>query len=152
MLRRAGAEDCLKVYELICDMEQKELPPERFRAIFRAQLSDGRYCCLVEERDGALIGVLNLRFEEQLHHADRIAEIMEFAVAPSFRNRGIGKDMLEQACRIAKERGCSQIEVACNRLRERTHRFYLREGMHSFHYKFSRSLDGNDTAENALGR
>ena len=91
-------------------------------------------------------------FEEQLHHTEYIAEIMEFAVDAAFRGQGIGKAMLEEACKIAREQGCSQIEVACNQLRVDTHRFYLREGMHNFHYKFSKSLAGNDTDVNAIGR
>ena len=60
--------------------------------------------------------------------------------------------MLEEAYRIAKEHGCSQIEVACNQLREDTHQFYLREGMHNFHYKFSKSLEENDTVLNTIGK
>ena len=152
MYRKAAASDCKKVYDLICDMEGRALPFDRFQKIFCSQLSSKQFYCLVNDRDDQVIAVLNLRFEEQLHHAEYIAEIMEFAVEAAFRNLGIGKAMLEEACRIAGEQGCSQIEVACNQLREDTHRFYVREGMHNFHYKFSKSLSGNDTAENAIGK
>ena len=152
MYRKAMINDCTKVYDLICDMERKELPFDRFQKIYDNQLASDQYYCLVYAQDDRIIAVLNLRFEEQLHHSDHIAEIMEFAVEQSHRNRGIGRDMLAQACRISRERGCAQIEVACNQLRENTHRFYLREGLHAFHFKFSKSLDGNDTSENALGK
>ena len=152
MYRKATACDCENIYDLICDMEHKELPFKRFQKIFCDQLADEHYYCLVYEQEDSIIAVLNLRFEEQLHHSDNIAEIMEFAVRGSNRNRGIGKDMLAEACRISKEHGCIQIEVSCNQLREDTHRFYLREGMHNFHFKFSRLLDGNDTSVNALGK
>ena len=152
MYRQATLDDCSAVYELICDMEQKALPFDRFREIYCGQLRSGSYYCLVREQDRQVIAALNLRFEEQLHHADRIAEIMEFAVRSGFKSRGIGKDVLEQACRVAREHGCSQIEVACNQLRKDTHRFYLREGMHNFHFKFSKRLSGPDAAENRIGR
>ncbi len=152
MYRKATIHDCADIYDLICDMERRELPFDRFREIYGRQLTDEQYYCLVCEREGSVIAVLNLRFEEQLHHSDTIAEIMEFAVREACRNQGTGKDMLAQACRISREHGCVQIEVACNQLRENTHRFYLREGMHNFHFKFSRALDGNDTAVNALGK
>lgn len=152
MIRKAEWNDCEAVYRLICDMESRVLPYERFSEIFRSQLGREDFCCLVDEQDGRVLAVLNLRFEEQLHHAERIAEIMEFSVDPACRNQGLGKQMLECACRTAKEHGCTQIEVACNQLRTDTHRFYLREGMHNFHYKFSKSLTGTDPAENAIGR
>ena len=144
--------DCESIYDLICDMENGLLSYHSFKKIYSAQLSNIQYYCLVFEHEKRVIGVLNLRFEEQLHHAGSIAEIMEFAVESNFRNMGIGKSMLEEACRIAKERGCLQIEVACNQLREKTHRFYFREGMHNFHYKFSKSLTGIDSTKNAIGR
>ena len=150
--RKAEIGDCAQIYDLICDMERKKLPFDRFKRIFCAQLRSKYYYCLVNDDGGHVIAVLNMRFEEQLHHAENIAEIMEFAVEAVFRNQGIGKAMLEKACRIAKARGCSQIEVACNQLREDTHRFYAREGMHNFHHKFSKSLTENDTAINALGK
>lgn len=152
MYRKADRKDCQRVYELICDMEQKQLPYDRFRAIFERQLQSENYCCLVLEESGTVIGELNLRFEEQLHHAERIAEIMEFAMDATYRNRGLGAELFAYACDTAREQGCVQIEVACNQLRTDTHRFYLREGMHNFHYKFSKPLIGEDTVENALGK
>lgn len=152
MFRKAELNDCLKLYQLICDMESKQLPWERFSEIYQKQLKDPDYDCLVYEQDGKVLGVLNLRFEEQLHHSERIAEIMEFVLDGTVRKQGVGKKMLATACQRAKERGCTQIEVACNQLRTDTHRFYLREGMHNFHYKFSKSLIGQDSDENALGK
>lgn len=150
--RKASINDCKQVYRLICEMEYKQLPYDRFSAIYYEQMDRRQYDCLVCERDHTVIGVLNLRFEGQLHHSAYIAEIMEFAVDPAYRNQGVGKKMLAQACQIAQNFGCEQMEVACNQLRTDTHRFYLREGMHNFHFKFSKSLLGDDAPENIIGR
>ncbi len=152
MICKAEKEDVKRVYELICDMEQSALPYEQFQRIFLTQLEDEAYYCLVCRREGELVAVLNLRFEEQLHHAGKIAEIMELAVDRRYRNRGLGRELLERACALAKERRCMQIELACNQLRRDAHRFYLRQGMSCYHYKFSRSLTGEDPGENRLGR
>lgn len=152
MYRKATLNDCEKVYHLICNMERKQLPFDRFYLIYQEQINNRHYYCLVCEYDNNIIGVLNLRFEEQLHHSACIAEIMEFAVDEAYRKQGVGKGMLANACQIAKDFGCMQIEVACNQLRKNTHRFYLREGMHNFHFKFSKSLNGNDTEENIIGK
>ena len=62
------------------------------------------------------------------------------------------KEMFAKAVQFAKDFGCTQIEAACNQLRTDTHRFYLREEMHNFHFKFSKSLTSSDTAENAIGK
>lgn len=137
MICKAEKADVKRVYELICDMEQSTLPYGEFERIFLAQLEDGAYYCLVCRREGELVAVLNLRFEEQLHHAGKIAEIMELAVDGSYRNRGLGRELLE---------------LACNQLRRDAHRFYLRQGMSCCHYKFSRSLTEEGPGENRLGR
>ena len=151
MYRKATLDDCERIYHLICDMECRQLPYDSFAAIYREQLSHVHYYCLVCECDNTLIGVLNLRFERQLHHAECIAEIMEFSIHSAYRKQGIGREMFERACQLSRDFGCTQIEVACNQLRMDTHRFYLREGMHNYHFKFSKSLVGNDLAENAIG-
>ena len=152
MYRTARIEDCEAVYRLICDMEAKTLPRGRFEDIFQKQCADSDYECLLREEEGRVIGMLNLRFEEQLHHAAAIAEIMEFVVAADRRGQEVGKALFARACERARERGCVQIEVACNRLRSDTHRFYLREGMKDYHFKFSLDLTGSAPEENVLGR
>ena len=138
--RKATLMDCEKVYSLICDLEAKDLPFEKFRKIYCEQLNSKHYYCLLGENDNNLLAVLNLRFEEQLHHTECIAEIMEFVVDASCRSQGIGKQMLEKAFQISESYGCTQIEVACNQRRTNTHRFYLREGLNNSHYKFSKKL------------
>lgn len=152
MYRKSGEKDCKAIYELICDMENKQLPYDIFEEIYRNQLARKDMYCIILEENGKVQAMLNLRFEEQLHHCEKIAEIMEFVVDAGSRDIGVGKEVLEEACRVAREYGCSQIEVACNQLRKDTHRFYEREGMHNFHYKFSRRLMGEDSNDNVLGR
>lgn len=63
-----------------------------------------------------------------------------------YRNQGIGKELLAEGCRIARQNGCSQIEAACNQTRKEAHRFYLREGMENGHFKFSGRLSENETS------
>ena len=152
MYRKSEEKDCKAIYDLICDMENKQLPYDIFEEIYRNQLARKDMYCIILEENGKVQAMLNLRFEEQLHHCEKIAEIMEFVVDAGSRDIGVGKEVLEEACRVAQEYGCSQIEVACNQLRKDTHRFYEREGMHNFHYKFSRRLMGEDSNDNVLGR
>lgn len=150
--RMAKEADCKAVYDMICDMEAKSLPWDAFAAIFRRQLENPGHAMIVCEEGGAVMAVLHLRIEEQLHHAGPVAEIMEFVVKDGWRSRGRGAEILDYACRYAEKRGCGQIEVACNQLRRDTHRFYQRQGMQNFHYKFSKGLGGVRFDENVLGR
>ena len=151
VIRPAEERDLNAVYALVCDMEEKELPCGAFAEIFRAQLASPDYLCLVCELGGEAVAECNLRFEYQLHHAARIAELMELAVDKSRRNRGLGAELLRAAQAAALAQGCVQLELACNTLRTDAHRFYEREGFRRYHFKFSKTLTGPD-GENALGR
>lgn len=88
--RKGKADDWKIVYDLICDMEGTELPAEAFRGIYDEKMDDFRFYCLLAEENGEVLGVLNLRFEKQLHHAAAVAEIMEFSVSPACRGHGVG--------------------------------------------------------------
>lgn len=107
MYRKATLNDCEKIYKLICDMECKQLPFKRFFVIYREQMNNRHYYCLIYEQENNIVGVLNLRFEEQLHNSEYIAEIMEFAVDSTYRKQGIGKEMFTKACELAKGFGCT---------------------------------------------
>ena len=150
--RSAISEDCPFVYEMICDMEAKTLPYSAFQSIFLQQIVSTEHDFVLAESSGAVVAFIHLRYENQLHHAGRIAEIMEFVVKDEYRNKGFGRELLAYAEHLAGNRSCVQIEVACNQLRRSTHRFYLREGMKNYHYKFSKILSGPVFDQNVLGR
>lgn len=152
IIRTAFFNDCPAIHSLICEIENCQLPYQRFSHIFQNQLDSPLYENLVCEDEGKILGVLNLRIEDQLHHTAPMAEILEFAVSPDCRSQGIGHKMMAAACDLARTRGCGQIEVACNQLRSDAHRFYLRERMQNYHYRFSRNLLDDTPIQNTLGR
>ena len=51
MVRKGKAEDCRGIYELICDMEEKELPWDVFSQMYREMLVDSRHVFLVWEEE-----------------------------------------------------------------------------------------------------
>ncbi len=151
-IRKVTAGDCKDVYALICEMEENRLPFDKFERIFKGQMADDGFVCLVCKDGGKVIGCVNLRMEWQLHHAARICEIMELAVASGYRGNGVGRRLFDAACAEAKAKGCVQIEVCCNRLRTKAHHFYETCGMNNFHYKFSLDFNAGGKYGNRLGR
>ena len=151
MVRLAGYGGLNEIYRLICELERSELDFNGFNRTFREQLDHPDYSCWIWEEEGKIIGCLNLRMENQLHHAAKVAEIMELAVTDGHRSEGIGKQLFDCACHAAKEKGCVQLEVCCNLIRERAHTFYECQGLNRFHYQFSMPLTGSVPSENKLG-
>ena len=140
MFRKATKEDAKDIYRLMCILEETTFDEVELSKIFYIQNQDNHYYALVYEQDNVVKGILNMRFELQLHHCAKIAEILEFVIDKDCRNKGIGKQMLELAIHIAKEQGCDQIELDSNQKRKDAHRFYEREGFTNTHYKFVKSI------------
>lgn len=141
MVRQAEIGDFDAVYALLCALEGVVLDRDAVSRIYAEVMENAASRVLVAERDGHVAGMLHLRFEAQLHHAARVAEIMELCVGESCRSQGVGAELVAKAQRIAEEAGASLIEVACNIKRGGAHRFYERQGLARTHYKFTRPLD-----------
>ena len=88
MIRRAVQADLPEIYQLICALEETAFPKEIFTWGYDAILANSSHLLLVAEEQGKVQGVLHLRMEFQLHHCDRIAEIMELIVSPAARSKG----------------------------------------------------------------
>ena len=140
MIRRMIAEDIEEVYGLVCELEEEELNRVTFMEIFMKILDGSQHICFVYETAGHIFGFIHLRWEEQLHHAGKVAEVMELDVAREYRSNGIGRALFEIGREWARDSGCIQLEVSCNQRRERSHAFYMDQGMAMTHYKFSLPL------------
>lgn len=145
IFRKATASDCADAFRLVCEIEKKRLPYTEFSTIFRQQLGNKQYFWLVCESKGAVVGFLNLRCEEQLHHCSRIGEILELVVDAAYRNQGIGKLLFDWACQVAREQGCTQVEGVCGQDWEDARQLYETSGMQNTHFKLTMALD--DAAE-----
>lgn len=92
-------------------------------------------------RDDCVKGVVHLEEVSDLIEEKKV-EIKALVVDERTRSQGIGRALIQEAGKWAKERGCSIAYLNCNIKRERTHDFYLREGFgllktsHVFERKF----------------
>jgi GNAT superfamily N-acetyltransferase len=70
------------------------------------------------------------------------AELEGLVVDESVRDRGIGRQLLDAAESWARERGCDEIRVRSNVVRERAHAFYHRHGYETIkaQYNFRKRL------------
>ena len=142
IIEDATQADAKRIWELICILEDLELPYGTFEDIYLHQLASEDYRCLVARTaPGApAVGAINLRLERQLHHAARVADIMELVVDPDARSGGVGHALFQAGCAAAREAACVQIELETSCWREGAHRFYEREGMTFDHRSYTMKL------------
>ena len=80
------------------------------------------YVCAVE--DGDVVGFGSLIIKNNLWQAGYLAHIDELIVSKERRGLGIGSALLAAVIAIAKEAGCSRVELDSAYHRSAAHEFY----------------------------
>ncbi|GLU51988.1 GNAT family N-acetyltransferase [Dyadobacter frigoris] len=134
-IRVATEKDEETVYNMICDLEDKEFDRESFNNVFHTNLAQDRIQYVIAELGGEPVGMGSCHTQFLLHHACVVAEIQEMYVSPQYRSKEIGKALVEKLIDFAKSKNALQIEVTSNNVRESAHRFYEKEGFKKSHVK-----------------
>jgi GNAT superfamily N-acetyltransferase len=128
-IRRAQVSDWKQIRLLL---DQLEYPgTEHFlEARIERLVNDPDEALLVyeDQTGGRILAFMSLHFIPQIALEGDFARISYFAVNERARGGGIGLALEEYCTGLARERGCSLIEVHCHTRRERAHAFYFRQG------------------------
>lgn len=103
------------------------VPLKDLRERFRKIISSKRHTLLVYEQSENILGWIHVECVEDLIEEDK-AEIKALIVDENSRGSGIGKALMDAAEKWAKTYQLHTIYLNCNILRDRTHKFYQREG------------------------
>jgi GNAT superfamily N-acetyltransferase len=103
----------------------------------RMMLTDGYLQAAVFEDDN-VVAVAGYRFMEMLY-AGKTLYVDDLNTDETRRSRGHGKSLMNWLKREAKERGCVQLQLDSGVQREKTHRFYFREGLtiNCYHFRIA---------------
>jgi GNAT superfamily N-acetyltransferase len=105
-----------------------------YTAAFRSIDADPAHLLVVAERDGQIVGTLQLSFLPGLARRGALrAQIEAVRVAQSERGSGLGAAMMEWAIDEARRRGCALVQLTSDKTRTNAHRFYARLGFVASH-------------------
>ncbi|MEU4745777.1 GNAT family N-acetyltransferase [Actinosynnema sp. NPDC023658] len=146
IIRRATAEDVPAIVAMLADDElgaSRESPGDLapYRRAFEAIDAAGHEVLAVAERDGEVVGTLQLTVLRGLSRrgASR-AQIEAVRVASGARGQGLGEELVRWAIDEAKARGCAVVQLTSDKSRVAAHRFYLRLGFTRSHEGFKLPL------------
>jgi ribosomal protein S18 acetylase RimI-like enzyme len=148
IFRRAIAPDLPAIVALLADdpigrgREQAgpQLDP-RYLAAFAAIEQDGNQLLAVAERDGGVIGCLQLSFIPGLAHTGMWrGQIEGVRLAASARGVGFGRAMLEWAISECRRRGCGLVQLTSDKRRAEAQRFYRALGFRATHEGYKLAL------------
>ena len=108
--------------------------PDCYTSAFKAIEQDPRNELIVAERDGALVGCLQLTFIPGLtRQGGERAQIDGVRVARALRGQGLGRRLFEWAIARARKRGCHLVQLTTDKSRAEAHDFYKSLGFVASH-------------------
>ena len=128
-LRFAGPDDAgtlLRFIRELADYEREPDAVEVTEATLRAQLGESPppFECLVAEVDGAAVGFALFFSTYSTWRGRRGIWLEDLFVSPAARGEGVGRALLVEIARLARERGCARFEWSVLDWNEPAHAFY----------------------------
>lgn len=147
-MRRAEAGDLLAIVALLADdpigQERESVGADldpRYAQAFAAIECDPNQLLAVADRDGQVIGVLQLSFIPGLTRRGAWrGQIEGVRVAAGERGGGFGRAMLEWAIAECRKRGCGLVQLTSDKRRTEAHRFYEGLGFRATHEGYKLAL------------
>jgi GNAT superfamily N-acetyltransferase len=136
-IRPAKSSDAPRIAELSGQLGYPAKPAEMAQRLRHIKPASQHAVLVAESTMPRVIGWLHVSVEPLLEVELR-AEVNGLVVADDERSRGAGALLLRAAEQWARKRGCKNMSVRSNVVRERAHQFYLRNGYE--HYKTQKAF------------
>lgn len=112
-IRFATPDDAATIHAFVVELAIYEREPDAVAcdaADLRDQMTRGAFECLLAERHGAPVGFALFFHNFSTWRGRRGLYLEDLFVQPAQRGHGIGKRLLSELARIARERDCARLE------------------------------------------
>ncbi|WP_420406310.1 GNAT family N-acetyltransferase [Nisaea sp.] len=148
IFRRAAEADLPAIIAMLADddlgrqREDTSVPvADCYQEAFTAIDQDGNQLLAVAEREGEIVGTLQLTFLPGLSHQGLWrGQIESVRVSSKIRGGGVGRQMLDWAIATCKARGCRIVQLTSDKSRTDAIRFYESLGFTASHEGFKLKL------------
>jgi GNAT superfamily N-acetyltransferase len=118
-------------------LDPQTLSDPRYRAAFDAITADPNHSLIVAERDGEVVGTLQISFIPGLPRFGMTRGVLENVhIRTDQRSNGLGSQMVQWAIQRCREAGCGMVQLTSNKVRLDAHRFYEKLGFAKTHEGF----------------
>ena len=144
--RQATRDDLQAIVDMLSDDHlgtTRESPDDLtpYEAAFEAIDRDPNQILVICEREGAIVGTMQLTITPGLSHKGASRMTVEgVRVHSDARGTGLGSDMIRWAVEKARERNCRMVQLTTDKSRPDAHRFYERHGFQPTHVGYKLKL------------
>ncbi len=139
-IRRITLNDLEKVFEIMKQLYKESLNYDKFQEIYKLKLTDENSYYVVAIENKQIVGILTAELQMKLHRVKKQIFIEDLIVDENFRNRGIGKELLQNAINYADDKACDVVELTSYIDNEKAHKFYENNGFIRHSYKFKKYI------------
>jgi GNAT superfamily N-acetyltransferase len=135
-VRRLSTDDEILAGRRVMRQLRPQIPEDAYLPTVRRMMeTDGYLQAAVFEGD-AVVAIAGYRFMEMLFSGKSLY-VDDLNTDETRRSRGHGQMLMDWLKREARERGCGQLQLDSGVQREKTHRFYFREGLtiNCYHFR-----------------
>ncbi len=140
IIRKFELNDLDRVFELLNELYEGKLKYDVFSKIYQDRLNNDTSYYVVSVIDNKVVGVLTSELEVKLTRERKQMYIDTIIVDKDYRNKGIGKALMENAINFAINNNCEIVELTSKLNNENAHRFYEGIGFKKHSYKFKKYL------------
>lgn len=137
-VRAATPEDVQEVYRFVCELEEIIFDTDKFYQYYFENICKQDHHYLVAETGEDLVGYISCHGQVLLHHLGKVYEIQELYVDKEYRDKGIGRLLIDSLIGVLDKEEYDMLEVASGMKRVASHAFYRHCGFDQSHYKFTR--------------
>jgi GNAT superfamily N-acetyltransferase len=138
-IRPARNEDSDAISELLGELGYPTPPDEAARRLGKLRSSD--YVVFVGVRDGRVVGFVSLHSVNGLHSSSPACYLMGLVTRSTMHGQGIGKALLGEAEKWARELGCDRVTLTSATHRTAAHAFYERRGFPETGRRFAKQIE-----------
>lgn len=115
----------------------KAVNSNQLMTVFKKSIESESDKCLSAKRDGKTVGFCAIVFVNNFWQEGKLAQISTLIVDEAYRNKGIGKKLLQTAIAIARKKNCKKLELESSFHRTSAHIFYEKNGFNKRAFYFS---------------
>ncbi len=119
------------------------LEEAKFRTSIRNHIAhkDKDILVAVDNNSKNIVGMASIMLLPRLNHATPELWIPELVVSSDYRNKGIGKKLIEACINKANKNRCFRIRLESGNERKASHAFYAKLGFGQYALSFKKPLD-----------
>lgn len=139
-IRLARESDYKQLMQLYNDFVGEDRYSKYNNDSFKKVINSTNNFIFVAEDNGKLVGFATFSIRDVIRYPKQIAELDELFVSLDYRQKGVGKLLMQQVEDKAKELNCYRIFVESQYKHETAHKFYEELGYSNYGYHFIKNL------------